>query len=209
MDVEAVFAGKRWNPTLFGRNVPPAVLDRQCQLPIPQCSEPSSWGLPSARTFSTENVWNNVYWMNGILDLLLLRIDHEFWCQREMKALGMICICICIEIHIYIYRHTYTHTHYIYYIYIHTQMYLPTYVSICDMHTPMVSPSTTGQPSMPSQGLLALHGFFDWWSPWASAEKTAKTPTRSGKKIRIIWVVPPPRIPVANEGLGWDPLLKM
>ena len=24
----------------------------------------------------------------------------------------------------------------------------------------------------------------------------------------IAWVVPPPRIPVANEGLGWDPLLK-
>ena len=23
-----------------------------------------------------------------------------------------------------------------------------------------------------------------------------------------IRVVPPPRIPVANEGLGWDPLLK-
>ena len=23
------------------------------------------------------------------------------------------------------------------------------------------------------------------------------------------WVVPPPRIRVANEGLGWDPLLKM
>ena len=23
------------------------------------------------------------------------------------------------------------------------------------------------------------------------------------------WVVPPPRIPVANEGLGWDPLLKI
>ena len=22
-------------------------------------------------------------------------------------------------------------------------------------------------------------------------------------------IVPPPRIPVANEGLGWDPLLKM
>ena len=27
--------------------------------------------------------------------------------------------------------------------------------------------------------------------------------------IYIIWVVPPPRIPVANEGLGWDSLLKM
>ena len=25
----------------------------------------------------------------------------------------------------------------------------------------------------------------------------------------ISWVVPPPRIPVANEGLGWDPLLKI
>ena len=25
----------------------------------------------------------------------------------------------------------------------------------------------------------------------------------------ISWVVPPPRMPVANEGLGWDPLLKM
>ncbi len=25
----------------------------------------------------------------------------------------------------------------------------------------------------------------------------------------MIWVVPPPRMPVANEGLGWDPLLKM
>ena len=25
----------------------------------------------------------------------------------------------------------------------------------------------------------------------------------------ITWVVPPPRIPVANEGLGWDSLLKM
>ena len=23
----------------------------------------------------------------------------------------------------------------------------------------------------------------------------------------IGWVVPPPRMPVANEGLGWDPLL--
>ena len=27
--------------------------------------------------------------------------------------------------------------------------------------------------------------------------------------IYILWVVPPPRMPVANEGLGWDPLLKM
>ena len=25
-------------------------------------------------------------------------------------------------------------------------------------------------------------------------------------KLGILWVVPPPRIPVANEGLGWDPL---
>ena len=24
-----------------------------------------------------------------------------------------------------------------------------------------------------------------------------------------VWVVPPPRMPVANEGLGWDPLVKM
>ena len=29
-------------------------------------------------------------------------------------------------------------------------------------------------------------------------------------RSRVIgWVVPPPRIPVANEGLGWDSLLKM
>ena len=27
--------------------------------------------------------------------------------------------------------------------------------------------------------------------------------------IYIYWVVPPPRMPVVNEGLGWDPLLKM
>ena len=25
----------------------------------------------------------------------------------------------------------------------------------------------------------------------------------------IIWIYPPPRIPVANEGLGWDSLIKM
>ena len=25
----------------------------------------------------------------------------------------------------------------------------------------------------------------------------------------IAWIYPPPRIPVANEGLGWDSLLKM
>ena len=25
----------------------------------------------------------------------------------------------------------------------------------------------------------------------------------------ISWIYPPPRIPVANEGLGWDSLLKM
>ncbi len=27
--------------------------------------------------------------------------------------------------------------------------------------------------------------------------------------IYVNWVVPPPRMPVANEGLGWNPLLKM
>ena len=27
--------------------------------------------------------------------------------------------------------------------------------------------------------------------------------------MAISWVVPPPRMPVANEGLGWDPLVKM
>ena len=26
---------------------------------------------------------------------------------------------------------------------------------------------------------------------------------------QIPWVVPPPRMPVANGGLGWDPLLKI
>ena len=25
----------------------------------------------------------------------------------------------------------------------------------------------------------------------------------------IYWIYPPPRMPVANEGLGWDSLLKM
>ena len=29
------------------------------------------------------------------------------------------------------------------------------------------------------------------------------------EKSHLTWVVPPPRIPVANEGLGWDSLLKM
>ena len=27
--------------------------------------------------------------------------------------------------------------------------------------------------------------------------------------LGIRWIYPPPRIPVANEGLGWDSLLKM
>ena len=27
--------------------------------------------------------------------------------------------------------------------------------------------------------------------------------------FHICWVWPPPRMPVVNEGLGWDPLLKM
>ena len=31
----------------------------------------------------------------------------------------------------------------------------------------------------------------------------------NGCKIAIPWNYPPPRVPVANEGLGWDPLLKI
>ena len=27
--------------------------------------------------------------------------------------------------------------------------------------------------------------------------------------VGIFWIYPPPRMPVANEGLGWDSLLKM
>ena len=35
------------------------------------------------------------------------------------------------------------------------------------------------------------------------------TDTPKWMLMDISWVYPPPRIPVANEGLGWDSLLKM
>ncbi len=44
---------------------------------------------------------------------------------------------------------------------------------------------------------LDFHIFFFRWGWWTNHQ------------VVIDWIYPPPRMPVANEGLGWDSLLKM